>query len=340
VYQIREGKYKDASAVILENDSLRVTITPDFGARTASIIYKPQNRELLWQNPDPTHARAGYGTEYEEGEFAGFDEMFPTISRCYYEDGPWAGTEMPDHGEVWTLPWEYSIAGDGESVTFSVFGVRFPYRFSKTVSLAGPEGAVLHGAYSAENLSPYPFDCIWAAHPLFNTHPGMRFIVPEGMDRIVNAVPGKTLGAYGRELDFPRAERGAGKGGGEMYDLSLVPEKNGEGYQKYYFTGKVTEGWCLLYSPEWELSIALSYPKETVSCLGMWLNEGGYAGQYNIAPEPATGGMDRVDFAKMWGTGSVLPENGRLSWYLDITVTPGAYISKNSPRFRGSSTFF
>ena len=326
MYQIREASYKDVGALILENDVLQVTVTPDHGARTASIIYKPQKRELLWQNPEPEHTRPAYAAGYEEGEFAGFDEMLPTISRCFYEDGPWAGTEMPDHGEVWTLPWSYTIAEDGSSVEFSVLGVRFPYRFTKRVELSGTKGDVLHAEYLLENNSSTDFDYIWAAHPLFHTHPGMRFIVPPGMDRIVNAVPGKPLGPYGRETGFPEAMSAEGR----PLDLSVVPERNSDGYQKYYFTGKVTEGWCLLHSPEWKLNIGLSYPSDTVSYLGMWLNEGGLAGQYNIAPEPATGAMDRVDFSKMWGTGSVLPANASRSWFLDIAVREGGLPDKFS----------
>ncbi len=319
MYQIGEGKYKDVRAVILENEVLRVAITPEHGARTASIIYKPQNRELLWQNQNREHARPVYAAGYEEGEFAGFDEMFPTISRCYYEDGPWAGEEMPDHGEVWTLPWDCSIAEDGCSVTFTVQGVRFPYQFSKTVSLKGPDGCSLHIDYQVENKSAFAFDFIWAAHPLFNTHPGMRFIVPEGMNRIINAVPGKTLGPYGRESDFPLVKNIDNS----KVDLSVVPERNTEGYQKYYFSGKVSEGWCLLYSPEWKLNIQLTFPKNIVSYLGMWLNEGGFEGQYNIAPEPATGAMDRVDFSKMWGKNSTLKRYDSLSWFLEIAVQEG-----------------
>lgn len=331
--QIREDRYKDVNAVVLENDALRVTLTPEFGARTASIFYKPGKRELLWQNPAPKHARPSYAAGYEQGEFAGFDEMFPSISRCFYEDGPWAGSEMPDHGEVWSLPWEYSIESSGPAAEFTVHGVRFPYRLSKRVSLTveplagiaektgiphrpgGGKGgnnvncAVFRSEYTAANVSGYDFDYIWAAHPLFNTHPGMEIVVPDGMDRIINAVPGTTLGPYGRELPFP------GDG-----TLSFVPEKNDTGYQKYYFAEKVTEGWCLLKSPEWNLTIALAYPEDPVSFLGMWVNEGGFAGQYNIAPEPATAGMDRVDFSKMWGMNSTLPGGESVSWYLDIIV--------------------
>jgi len=40
---------------------------------------------------------------------AGFDDMFPTINECFYEDYPWKGQKMPDHGELWSLEWKYEI---------------------------------------------------------------------------------------------------------------------------------------------------------------------------------------------------------------------------------------
>ena len=67
----------------------------------------------------------------------------------------------------------------------------------------------------------------------------------------------------------------------------------------------------------------MSYPVEKVPYLGMWVNEGGWEGQYNIAPEPATGGMDRVDAAKIWGMNSVLKGNEYYEWYLNISVSEG-----------------
>ena len=55
----------------------------------------------------------------------------------------------------------------------------------------------------------------------------------------------------------------------------------------------------------------------------MWVNEGGWDGQYNIAPEPATGGMDRVDFSKMWGMNSVLKARESARWFLNISLKEG-----------------
>jgi hypothetical protein len=238
--KILTGMYKDIQAVVLENDVLKVVVLPQSGSKVASIRYKPRNHELLWQNPNPTYLKSQYGDSYGSGEFSGFDEMFPTISRCFYESFPWAGTEMPDHGEVWSLPWNYEIQGNRVRMWFN--GVRFPYRLEKVVWL---EEAVIKTEYAATNESNYDFEYIWAAHPLFNASPGMEFIVPLGMNTIVNSVPGLRLGGYGKTYTFPVAKFDDGK----EFQLGIVPEKNATHYQKYYFSGKVTEGWCLLYDP-------------------------------------------------------------------------------------------
>jgi hypothetical protein len=309
---VKHGAFKDQEAIILENDMLRAVLLPSWGAKTVSLVHKGCGIETLWQNPAPVFARTSYAQPFDDGEFAGFDEMFPTISRCYYESAPWAGVEAPDHGEVWTIPWKADF--ENNSVTLSVSGTRFPYRLRKTVSLNGQK---LISRYEAVNLSRFPMDFIWAAHPLFNAAVGMQFIVPQGMNRIINAVPGPTLGGYGRQLDFPVAHTLDGK---EVH-LDSVPPRNPVGFQKYWFAGKVTDGWCMIRDGAARLTIGMAFPRVEVPYLGMWLNEGGYSGQYNIAPEPATAAMDRIDFAKMWGMGSVLAAMSRMEWYLVIALS-------------------
>jgi hypothetical protein len=291
-----------------------VILLPDWGSKIVSIWYKNIDHELLWQNPGKEYIKTGYGEPFEKGEFSGFDEMFPTISRCSYELGPWKGIELPDHGEVWSIPWEYGLGGD--LVRLWVHGIRFPYRLEKRVYL---EENRIFMKYRAQNLSPFDLDFIWAAHPLFNATEGMEFIVPAGMNRIVNSVSGPRLGSYGSVYDFPSANLDDGK----EFNLSIVPKKNSWGYQKYFFHGKVSGGWCVLFDPRRKLNIGMVFPIEQVPYLGMWLNEGGYMGQYNIAPEPATAGMDRIDCAKLWGMNSVLGARKTLEWHLIISVGEG-----------------
>lgn len=303
---IRPGSYKDVEAVTLENELLRVQILPDWGAKTASLVYKPKNHEVLWQNPGGSYRKTGYAAPYGDGEFSGFDEMFPSISRCFYEEEPWSGTEVPDHGEVWSLPWSFSQR-EGRA-EFRVEGVRFPYTLEKSVWL---EGSALRSTYFLTNRSEFPFHFIWAAHPLFRAVEGMRFVVPAGMDRIVNSVPGPVLGGYGERHPFPRS--------GDL-DLSVMPPQDDRGYQKYFFLGRVLEGWCRLEDPQAGLSITLSYPPQRVPYLGMWLNQGGWAGQYNIAPEPCTAAMDRIDLSRLWGAGSSVGPRQTLEWEFSIGI--------------------
>ncbi len=311
---ISRGAWKDQEALVFENEQIRAALLPRWGAKTVSLVHRATGIETLWQNPAPTFTRSAYGDVYETGEFAGFDEMFPTISRCFYPSAPWAGTEAPDHGEVWTVPWELTLRED--SAALSVRGTRFPYLLSKTVSL---EGDRLVARYAVTNQSSFPLEFLWAAHPLFNAAEGMRLIVPPGMTRIVNAVPGVRLGGYGERYGFPLARRADGR----EIRLDRVPRRNTDGYQKYWFAGKATEGWCILRDEARQLNIGMAFPKETVPYLGVWLNEGGYAGQYNIAPEPATAAMDMIDAAKLWGMGSVLAPGSTHEWHLVIAVAQG-----------------
>jgi hypothetical protein len=302
--EIKAGHFKDQEAIILENGALKAAVLPQWGSKLASLFYKPLGFELLWQNPAPGFRESSYADPYELGEASGFDEMFPTIARCFYEDHPWAGVEMPDHGELWSIPWSYET--EGERLMLRVEGVRFPYRVEKTVSLAAE---VLRYDYRVENLSGSDFDFIWAAHPLFNASPGMRLIVPGDLHTIVNAVPSQRLGGYGRMYRYPEAEI-PGRG---TFDLSRIPEKGGADYQKYWFVKRSVEGWCVLHDPERLLNIGLAWPVDQVPYLGVWVNEGGWSGQYNVAPEPATAAMDRVDFSKAWGANSVLKSDRNLS---------------------------
>jgi galactose mutarotase-like enzyme len=312
--RVSRGSYKDQEAVILESAEARAVVLPQWGAKLASLVHAGMGIETLWQTEGGAYRRTQYADNYGKGEISGFDEMFPTISRCLYEQPPLSGTEAPDHGEVWTLPWEHSLSAD--SVRLWVHGVRFPYRLEKEMSL---DGARLVSRYRASNLSRFPLDFIWAAHPLFNVSEGMEFIVPRGMDKVLNAVPGSVLADYGEELSFPLARPRRGR----ELRLDRVPKKNPTGWQKYWFRDRVPEGWCMMHDPRTTLTVGMAWPKERVPYLGMWLNEGGWENQYNIAPEPATAAMDRIDLSKLWGMGSTLAAGETREWHLVVSLATG-----------------
>jgi hypothetical protein len=89
---------------VLENGYLRVTILPSYGGRVLSIVHKPTNRELLYQNP--------IGTPYlmQEGIF-------------YYDylvimGGIFPSFPEPEHGKYWNQPYEFEVVSESaEAIT-------------------------------------------------------------------------------------------------------------------------------------------------------------------------------------------------------------------------------
>jgi hypothetical protein len=59
---------------------------------------------------------------------------------------------------------------------------------------------------------------------------------------------------------------------------------------------------------------------DQVPRLGMWVNEGAWEDQVNVAPEPCPALFDRWDVARQWGTVPIVSANGRLKWELPLAV--------------------
>ena len=305
------GTYKDVDGIVLENSELRAILLPQSGSKIASIMYKPREAELLWQESDAKFPKSEYGQPFGRAQSFGFDEMFPTINACRYAGGVWDGVPLPDHGEVWSLPWHYEI--EGERLRLWVYGVRLPYLLEKTVAL---NDNTLTIEYAVTNLSPFPLDYLWAAHPLFNLTPGARLLLPPAMTKILNAYSGEPLRDYGRLYDFPAATLDDGR----VVDLATLAAPDGVGRQKYYFAAPLSEGWCGLRDPGRNLAIRLSFPPEVVRYLGIWFNQGWWEQQYNVALEPATAAMDQPDLAKARNMSSTLPPHGKHAWFLRLAV--------------------
>ena len=319
---IRESRYKDQVAVTIESDRIAAQFLPATGTNLCSLIYKPQGLEMLIQRSAARYRVAPYGGDYvEQGECAGMDDMFPTIDRCFYERYPWQGTALPDHGEVWSLPWECHVE-EGSRLHFAAYGVRLPYRLDKWVSFA--DEGVLHIAYSLANLSAFDMDFLWAAHPMFVLEEGAEVILPGGVGQIVTVLsPDGALGGYGDRFTWPVADLP----GGEKRDLSHIRSRVTRDFAKYYVKGPLPEGWCALTYPQSDLTLTLSFPVAQVPYLGILPNAGGWQDLYNIFLEPATATFDRPDVARLHGECSTVKAGGKYEWYLDIALSPGRQVT-------------
>lgn len=320
--RIYPSTYKDQPALTLESPQLIAQFLPHIGAKLCSLVYKPSGLELLIQRPNAEYRVAPYGGDYvEQGECSGLDEMFPAIDRCCYERYPWQGTPIPDHGEVWSIPWQAAVAG--ERLHLATYGVRFPYRLEKWVSLTSSAAgaATLHQSYRLTNLSPYEFDFIWAAHPMFVLEEGAELRLPAGVEKIVTAFSfSGRLGSYGDEHAWPLAVLADGA----QCDLRRLNPKRTRNAEKYYVKGRLPEGWCELTYPQSGLVLRLEFPVSQVPYLGILPNEGGWQDLYNIFLEPATGMLDRLDVARLHGAYSTVAGGGTYAWSLAISLAAGS----------------
>jgi hypothetical protein len=281
-----------------ENEFICVRIVPERGGKIISLINKSSGTEWIHRT-NRSWTALHYGMNWGEGDQGGWDEMFPTIEACACPDDQWQDKHFPDHGEVWCMPWKYAI--DGDSLLLQIEGKQVPYLLEKKISLAGNE---LRLDYGVENPTQHVFSYLWAAHPLLNIREGMKLEVSPSLGEIEIAYShGERLGSQFDINTFPLAQ---GRNG-ELVNLSILEGKDNNAGEKYYFTGKLQEGYVRLTDPSSCESMMYQFSPDEVPYLAIWAHYGAF-GDYTFAVEPATGYMDSVQRAHGLGkTKQVLP---------------------------------
>ncbi|MHB0856307.1 MAG: aldose epimerase family protein [Anaerolineae bacterium] len=315
--RIYASQYKDQQAVTIESDRVAAQFLPTIGAKLASLVHRPSGFEFLVQRSWPQYKLQPYDGVYVDGECSGLDDMFPTIDECCYEQAPWKGVRLPDHGEVWSLPWEHEI--QSERLYLTTHGVRFPYKLEKWVSFAGDE--VLRIDYRLTNLAPFDMHFMWAAHGMFNLDEGAtELVLPQGVEKVVSAFNiNGYLGEYGDEFDWPVAMQK----NGQPLDLRRIRGREARASGKYFVKGAMPEGWCGLTYGHSGLVLALSFPVEQVPYLALLTNEYGWDGLYNIFLEPCTASFDRIDVARLRKELSTVRARSTYDWYLNFGISEG-----------------
>jgi len=311
--KVYNSTYKNVNCVVMENARIVVKVIPESGGKLQSIYDRSTQTEYLYQSPWEEYRLSEYGSSFVDGEISGFDEMFPTIIPCYYPDGLWAGVPLPDHGEVWALPWECSMEEDG--IRTSVHGVRLPYLLERSIKFTGRDSFIMN--YRLVNKVGFPMKFIWAAHPLLNIDENSVIVFPKEVRRVMNVLHGmKRLGDYGQLHNWPETITPDGR----RYDMSRLNPENRDN-DKYYVHGKVPRGECALYNSKTRNYIKFVFPTDKIPYLGVWTNENGpLLAQSNVALEPCTGALDGIDIANKFGQLSMLEANGTYEWFLEIQL--------------------
>lgn len=306
--------YKGLRAALLENDFLRLTFLPGYACKLASLVKKQTGREFLFQSSKETLEVPPYGAPFSAYDSSGFDEVFPSIDACPYPSGAYKGVPVPDHGEVWALPWRSAFAPDGKSVKAIVQSDALPYTLSRTVTLTENEALF---EYKAENRSEEPFQFIWTPHCLLACSPATRLLVPDNLTQVMTVEHStKRLGPWGTLHSYPQTV----DINGQLLDLAATEPVSAQNCEKFYFTSPNTAGWCGVEHTDTGERLIYQYDADKVPYLGVWKTQGGYRGDYNLALEPCTGVYDDLYVADKIRKASVIAPRGSYEWKFKMIV--------------------
>jgi len=310
----KESIYKGLPAVILENDRLALTFLPTYGCKLASLIKKDTGREFLFQSPLDKLTPPPYGAAFSAYDSSGFDEVFPSIDACPYPFGKHAHIPIPDHGEIWALPWKHTLHKDGLGITAEAQSPILPYKFIRKLTLQGPE---IRMHYTVENLDHEPLEFIWTPHCLLACSTATVLVMPEKLKEIMTVEHStRTLGPWGSRHTYPITTSVDGK----QIDMSRTQPITDKSCEKFYFTTPNKAGWCGIKHTDNADTLTYRYDADKVPYLAIWKTQGGYRGDYNIALEPCTGEWDDLYVAHKIRRAAVCPPNGKYEWNFTMIV--------------------
>jgi galactose mutarotase-like enzyme len=280
-----------------------VTVLPAWGGKIATLFDRRRKRQWLHDNIFLPYQQPQHGADYVGAfDVGGFDDCFPSVAACRYPAPPWQDVSIPDHGDVWSLPWLAEVGVD--AITMTVSGIHVPYVLSKTVRLVKNK---LHIDYSASNLTPYPMPFVWSSHPLLGLRPGMQIHLPASEMR---------ENGTNRRVAWPIDDG---------IDLSVAPPPDA-GMAMKLFSPPLEKGWVEVVDPHDGAELHFAFDPALVPTVGLWLNYGGWAGvpgvepYYNVGVEPCIGSADSLVEAVTQGTNGTIGAHETVRWWLSLTM--------------------
>lgn len=298
-------------SVDLENDLLRVTVLPELGGKIWSILYKPQQREMLWHHPSLTPQPAAPGAPYDDLFCGGWDELFPSDAPVEID-----GFSLPDHGEWWSIPWTWQVAETRETLTLTLeaSGFATPHRAKRTLILH-QGSAALDLRTTVQNLGDRPLPYLWRHHPSFPLRPGARLELPLA-EILIDAE--FTPQFTGQTFTWPHARLSTGDG----VDLSLLPAADAGQTWMLYATA-LPAGWCAVTYPDEGISIRFAFDAAIVDTLTIFATFGGWRELETILPEPGVGYPADLAQARAAGRQTMLLPGETVEYRVTAAVVVG-----------------
>lgn len=295
----------------LESEEIVLSLLPERGAKIVQLYFKPTGSELL-SKPEADDGGGDFapGIPFDAHQAWGWDEMFPAIQAGAF-DSEGRHIIVPDHGEVWTLPWRVVETSGVSGITLMVLVPSTGYELTRTTMVTG--STVRHD-YTLTNTGPMDLPWIWAAHPLFSLSDGATMRTPPVWRTVRNAYESPSMAGYDRLYPYP----------GSAPRLDLLPPPDSSIARKYYFEepNRNPDAAVTLSLPSVGVDVHVQADPRVAPWYGVWCNAGGLFGHNNVAIEPASAPMDSLSAADRLGRLPSLPAGESVTWWMMVSVLP------------------
>lgn len=293
-------------AVLLENTVTRIVVLPGLGGKIISIVDKRADQELLWRNDRVPLQPAAFGSSYDDQFIGGWDELYPN-------DMPeeLAGQPVPDHGELWAVPWTWSSGTSAYDVwvELTVRGAVTGTEVTRRLSLGTGSDLAVDYRISNPGRTDQPF--LWKSHVAVQLHP----------DTVVDVAAGDVLV---HEFGTPRARPPEGhftwpwlSAGEVRHDLRTLPDTSRRGVSEFLIATTLERGECAVRHPSARTGLELTWDRADLpSCWLFASYGGGWRGLDVLVLEPCSGHPLSVAEGSEAGTHQTLPAKSTKSWQL------------------------
>jgi galactose mutarotase-like enzyme len=281
--------YCGLRCIRLENEHMVLDVLPEVGGKIIRLIDKAADRDLLWHSPRVELHRALMGANFDDHWAGGWDDVFPTGSRCPNQ----TGDELPHMGELWAQRWDWHVERADENTVELVLETPTPVTPSfwrKRIALCAGD-PVLRLRYRLENTGTLPFDYNWGLHPALDVTRPLRLDAPALRGEVASEWGGGKVGREGDIYDWPKL--------GEI-DLRQTQPPESRSYA-LHFLPDLREGWLAATDPAAERGFGLVFDRTVFSVAWLWLVYGGWRGYSHVIMEPWTGYPSALDEASAAG---------------------------------------
>jgi len=294
----------------LQTRCVEIRVIPELGARVVSLRNRCTNREWMWHPPGGLKLfHNAFADDFGKSTFAGLDECLPTLAAC-----EWKNRSLPDHGEVWALPWKLDENAFARGrIATSVSTPVSPFEFEREISL--DENRVTL-SYSLTNRGDANEEFLWSIHPLLTLEPDDRIELPEEVQEFrIDGGSGAPELSRGATWSYPDPFENF-----EIDSLQLGDNRNGcvKG-----FTHPLREGRAAVFNDRTGDRLEFQWNPCDNNTLGIWLTRGGLNGWHHVALEPTNGAPDSLAIAvKQWKRHGLLAPQETRRWSIQICVSP------------------